>query len=146
MSFASQMSSLYHKWFSTSKLVPPHFCYILPASSAFWSSPHPISNSQLHVLPHFHLCPIYLVVFKGVYFTKNGISHLEGGFTLRCLQRLSLPDLATRPWLWQANRSTSGPSIPVLSYEGQLLSDILRPRRIGTELSHDVLNPARVPL
>ena len=45
-----------------------------------------------------------------------GISHLEGGFTLRCLQRLSLPDLATRPWLWQANRSTSGPSIPVLSY------------------------------
>ena len=84
--------------------------------SAFWSSPHPISNSQLHVLPHFHLCPIYLVVFKGVYFTKNGISHLEGGFTLRCLQRLSLPDLATRPWLWQANRSTSGPSIPVLSY------------------------------
>ena len=81
-----------------------------------WSSPHPISNSQLHVLPHFHLCPIYLVVFKGVYFTKNGISHLEGGFTLRCLQRLSLPDLATRPWLWQANRSTSGPSIPVLSY------------------------------
>ena len=116
MSFASQMFSLYHKWFSTSKLVPPHFCYILPASSAFWSSPHPISNSQLHVLPHFHLCPIYLVVFKGVYFTKNGISHLEGGFTLRCLQRLSLPDLATRPWLWQANRSTSGPSIPVLSY------------------------------
>ena len=44
-----------------------------------WSSPHPISNSQLHALLHFHLCPIYLVVFKGVYFTKNGISHLEGG-------------------------------------------------------------------
>ena len=28
--------------------------------------PRPISNSQLHVLPHFHLCPIYLVVFKGL--------------------------------------------------------------------------------
>ena len=82
----------------------------------FRSSPRPISNSQLHALRHFHPCPIYLVVFKGVYFLKNGISHLEGGFTLRCLQRLSLPDLATRPWLWQANRSTSGPSIPVLSY------------------------------
>ena len=67
------------------------------ASSASWSSPHPISNSQLHVLPHFHLCPIYLVVFKGVYFLTNGISHLKGGFTLRCLQRLSLPGLATRP-------------------------------------------------
>ena len=29
-----------------------------------------------------------------------GISHLEGGFTLRCLQRLSLPDLATLPCSW----------------------------------------------
>ena len=95
------------------RFIPAVSC---PLPRLSWSSPHPISNSQLHVLPHFHLCPIYLVVFKGVYFTKNGISHLEGGFTLRCLQRLSLPDLATRPWLWQANRSTSGPSIPVLSY------------------------------
>ena len=41
------------------------------ASSASWSSPHPISNSQLHALLHFHLCPIYLVVFKGVYFSKE---------------------------------------------------------------------------
>ena len=53
----------------------------------------PISNSQLHTLLHFHLCPIYLMFSKG-----SGISHLEGGFTLRCLQRLSLPDLATLPW------------------------------------------------
>ena len=30
----------------------------------------------------------------------NRISHLEGGFTLRCLQRLSRPDLATLPWIW----------------------------------------------
>ena len=82
MSFASQMFSLYHKWFSTSKLVPPHFCYILPASSAFWSSPHPISNSQLHVLPHFHLCPIYLVVFKGVYFIRMGYLILRGASRL----------------------------------------------------------------
>ena len=36
-----------------------------------WSSPRPISNSQLHVLPHFHLCPIYLVLFKGFYFFKR---------------------------------------------------------------------------
>ena len=28
------------------------------------------------------------------------ISHLKGGFTLRCLQRLSLPDSATLPWRW----------------------------------------------
>ena len=32
--------------------------------------------------------------------TCVGISHLEGGFTLRCLQRLSLPDLATLPCRW----------------------------------------------
>ena len=65
-----------------------------------WSSPRSISNSQLHTLPCFHLCPIYLVVFKGSYFLMEGISHLEGGFTLRCLQRLSLPDLATLPCRW----------------------------------------------
>ena len=29
--------------------------------------------------------------------TYVGISHLEGGFTLRCLQRLSRPGLATLP-------------------------------------------------
>ena len=34
----------------------------------FWSKPRPISDSQLHALPHFHLCPIYLVVFKGSYY------------------------------------------------------------------------------
>ena len=47
-----------------------------------WSSPHPISNSQLHVLPHFHLCPIYLVVFKGVYFLRMGYLILRGASRL----------------------------------------------------------------
>ena len=75
-----------------------HLLYRLSSfHSTFWISPRPISNSQLRTLLHFHLCPIYLVVFKGVYYLKYGISHLEGGFTLRCLQRLSRPDLATRP-------------------------------------------------
>ena len=32
--------------------------------------------------------------------TCVGISHLEGGFTLRCLQRLSRPGLATLPCSW----------------------------------------------
>ena len=61
-----------------------------------WSSVRPISDIQLNALLHLHLCPIYLVVFKGSY-TFVWISHLEGGFTLRCLQRLSRPDLATLP-------------------------------------------------
>ena len=34
--------------------------------------------------------------------TCVGISHLEGGFTLRCLQRLSRPGLATLPCIWYA--------------------------------------------
>ena len=88
--------------------------YNLPTLT-FWSSPRPISSSQLHALQHFHPCPINLVVFKGSY-SYDGISHLEGGFTLRCLQRLSRPDLATRPCTWQCNRYTRGQSIPVLSY------------------------------
>ena len=82
-----------------------YFCtfktsYIHPNCSFLRISPRPISNSQLHMLPCFHLCPIYLVVFKGSYFPKEGISHLEGGFTLRCLQRLSRPNLATLPCRW----------------------------------------------
>ena len=68
-----------------------------PSDKPFRTSPRSISDSPLSVLPHLHLSPIYLVVFKGSYFLTNGISHLEGGFTLRCLQRLSLPDLATLP-------------------------------------------------
>ena len=32
-----------------------------------WSSPRPISGSQLRASPHFHPCPINLVVSKGSY-------------------------------------------------------------------------------
>ena len=78
-------------------------------------SPRPISIRQLNALQHLHSEPINLVVFKGSY-SYDGISYLEGGFTLRCLQRLSLPHLATRPCRWHDNRCTSGASIPVLSY------------------------------
>ena len=38
------------------------------------SCPRPISSSQLHTLLHFHLCPIYLVVFKGSYYFRRDIS------------------------------------------------------------------------
>ena len=102
----------------------------------------PISTSQLHALLRFHTLPINVVVFNGL----HGKTHLEGGFPLRCFQRLSLPNLATRRCHWRDNRYTRGSSTPVLSYQEQLLSIFLRPRQIGTELSHDVLNPARVPL
>ena len=45
-----------------------------------------------------------------------GRSNLGGGFPLRCFQRLSRPDVATRPCHWRDNRCTRGLSIPVLSY------------------------------
>ena len=72
--------------------------------SLLWSSLRPISDSPLRVLPHLHSCPIYLVVFKGSYWISPGISYLKGGFTLRCLQRLSLPNLATLLCHWYDNR------------------------------------------
>ena len=47
-----------------------------------WLSPRPISNSQLHALLHFHLCPIYLVVFKGSYRLCGGYLILRGASRL----------------------------------------------------------------
>lgn len=35
---------------------------------------------------------------------------------LRCFQRLSLPNIATRQCHWRDNRNTRGSSTPVLSY------------------------------
>ena len=46
----------------------------------------------------------------------SGTPYLGGGFPLRCFQRLSLPNIATRLCGWRHNRSTRGSSIPVLSY------------------------------
>src|SRR3989442_4868526 len=67
---------------------------------------------------------------------KDGRPHLGASFALRCLQRLSLPHVANQPCRWRDNWHTRGASAPVLSYWGQLPSSLLRPRRIGTELSH----------
>ena len=43
-------------------------------------------------------------------------SHLGRGFPLRCFQRLSCPNIATRQCHWRDNRNTRGSSTPVLSY------------------------------
>ena len=71
-----------------------------------------ISTSQLNALPRLHLWPIDVVVFHG----PQGIPRFEGGFPLRCLQRLSCPNIATLHCRWHDNRSTSGSFTPVLSY------------------------------
>ena len=76
-----------------------------------------ISTARLHVLPRFHLPPINVLVSHGPSESYcSGSAHLEGGFPLRCFQRLSLPDVATRRCPWRDNRYTRGQSIPVLSY------------------------------
>ena len=71
-----------------------------------------ISAARLNVSPRSHLRPIDVVVSDG----PQRRPHLGAGFALRCLQRLSAPDAATRPCAWRRNRLTVGPSDPVLSY------------------------------
>ena len=71
-----------------------------------------ISAARLNASLRSHLRPIDVVVSHGPPRTP----HLGAGFALRCLQRLSLPDAATRRCVWRRNRCTVGPSGPVLSY------------------------------
>lgn len=71
-----------------------------------------ISTGQLNALLHLYLRPIDVVVFHG----PQGRPGFEGGFPLRCLQRLSCPHIATLHCRWHDNRSTSGAFTPVLSY------------------------------
>ena len=52
----------------------------------------------------------------GVLLLSNGTLLLEVGFTLRCLQRLSLPHFASLLCRWHDNSCTSDASTPVLSY------------------------------
>ncbi len=66
-------------------------------------------------LPGIHLRPRNPVVFRGSYPFKDGEkAHLEEGFPLRCFQRFSLPNIATRQ-CFVNNRHTRGWSTPVLS-------------------------------
>ena len=85
---------------------PHHFRVRLPAS------PRAISTARLNASPRFHLRPIDVVVYHG----PPKRPHLGASFALRCFQRLSPPDAATRPCAWRRNRHTVGPSDPVLSY------------------------------
>ncbi len=60
--------------------------------------PSTVSTAPLRTFLSLHARPINLVVFQGSHVpTEVGTSKpdLEGGFPLRCFQRLSLPDVAT---------------------------------------------------
>ena len=76
------------------------------------SADRAISTGRLHALLRFDLRPIDVVVYHG----SQARPGFEAGFPLRCLQRLSVPHIATRLCRWRDNRSTRGASIPVLSY------------------------------
>jgi hypothetical protein len=71
-----------------------------------------IRTGQLRASLRLHFRPIDVVVFHG----SRARPGFEGGFPLRCFQRLSRPDLATRLRGWRHDRSTRGLSTPVLSY------------------------------
>src|SRR6266545_5177978 len=74
-----------------------------------------ISTGQLNALRRLHLRPINLVIYEGPSEgLRPGRSHLQAGFALRCLQRLSLPDIATERCSWRNSSHTRGPSTPVL--------------------------------
>jgi len=67
------------------------------------------------VSPRLHARPIHPVVSRGPSYRYRR-PRLAVGFTLRCLQRLSRPDLATQRHPWRDDWHTSGRSFPVLSY------------------------------
>ena len=106
-----------------------------------------ISTAWLKRLRALHLPPINVVVSHGpLGVLRPGSVHLGEGFPLRCIQRLSPRDIANRRCPWRDSRDTRGRFVRVLSYYGRHPSTLHRPHRIQTELSHDVLNPAHVPL
>ena len=77
-----------------------------------------ISTPRLNMLPCVYLEPIDLVIFQepSDLLAQVGKPHLGAGFVLRCVQRLSFPDIATQPCHWRDNWFTIGPVTPVLSY------------------------------
>ena len=82
------------------------------AFKALRASFRAISAARLNASLRFHLRPIDVVVYHGPWRRP----HLGESFALRCFQRLSRPDAATRRCGWRHNRCTVGPSDPVLSY------------------------------
>ena len=85
----------------------------------FWTSQatRAISTARLSILLCLHLQPINVLVSNGPSGSlRSGKIRLEGGFPLRCFQRFSGPDIATRRCHWHDSRYTRGQSVPVLSY------------------------------
>jgi hypothetical protein len=76
-----------------------------------------ISTARLRRSPALHLPPINVLVSNGPSgVLRPGSAILGGGFPLRCFQRFSRPDVATRRCPGRNSRYTRGRFVPVLSY------------------------------
>ena len=81
------------------------------------AKPSTVSTGNLKTFRSLQLRPINRVVYPGSLGSKLPWNPRLGiGFTLRCFQRLSVPDIATQPCPKRDNWYTRGPSFPILSY------------------------------
>ena len=87
-------------------ILPRRLSFKAPDTLLYLSSPRSFLSlpgkafDLLVTVSCVHYCTSTSVLSTSCSLRGLRISHLEGGFTLRCLQRLSLPDLATLPWCW----------------------------------------------
>ena len=95
--------------FSLGKFAQARICCL---SKFYGQAKGLISSGQLNVLLRLHIHPITSWSTRSL----TGRSNLGSGFTLRCIQRLSMLHLATERYGWRHNSYTRGGSIPVLSY------------------------------
>ena len=59
--------------------------------STFWLNPRPISSSQLNISLCLHLCPIYLIVFQGSYYSRMRYPILRGASRLDAFSVYPVP-------------------------------------------------------
>ena len=93
----------------------PHSSSLIPHSSADQALDRLVSSSSIRCRTSTDDLST-LSSSRGLTCSRSGNSLLWGGFTLRCLQRLSRPHFASQLCPWQNNCFTRGASIPVLSY------------------------------
>ena len=87
-----------------------------------------VSTGNLKAFPPVQLRPINRVVYPGSLGGKPPRNPRLGvGFTLRCFQRLSIPDMATQPCPERDNWYTRGRSVRILSYYGRIAVNVPTP-------------------
>ena len=121
------------------RVAAAHACRIRQALGPQCPSAAPVAGRPPRTCPAAHLAAPLPA-------SRCEVTRLVAGFALRCIQRFALPTVATQA----AGRPTPAPPAgrPARSSRTRAspTQSPIRPHRIETELSHDVLNPARVPL